>query len=84
MVKNLPAKAGDLGSIPGPGRSHILWGSKPMHLNYSAHEPQLQKPACPSTLSRAPKQMWPQQREAHALQLEKAHMQQQRLSADQK
>ena len=25
MVKNLPANAGDTGSIPGPGRSHMLW-----------------------------------------------------------
>ena len=24
MVKNLPASAGDMGSIPGPGRSHLL------------------------------------------------------------
>ena len=34
MVKNPPAKAGDTGSIPGPGRSHMLQD------NY-AHEPQL-------------------------------------------
>ena len=27
MVKNPPAKAGDTGSIPGPGRSHVLWGN---------------------------------------------------------
>ena len=24
-VKNLPAKAGDTGSIPGPGRFHMPW-----------------------------------------------------------
>ena len=24
VVKNLPASAGDMGSIPGPGRSHML------------------------------------------------------------
>ena len=24
VVKNLPANAGDMGSIPGPGRSHML------------------------------------------------------------
>ena len=24
VVKNLPANAGDTGSIPGPGRSHML------------------------------------------------------------
>ena len=26
VVKNLPANAGDMGSIPGPGRSHRPWG----------------------------------------------------------
>ena len=25
--KNLPAIAGDMGLIPGPGRSHVLWSS---------------------------------------------------------
>ena len=25
VVKNRPANAGDKGSIPGPGRSHMLW-----------------------------------------------------------
>ena len=25
--KNLPAKAADMGLIPGPGRSHMLWGN---------------------------------------------------------
>ena len=27
MVKNLPADAGDTGSIPGPGRFHMLQGN---------------------------------------------------------
>ena len=27
MVKNLPANAGDTGSIPGPGRSHMPWSN---------------------------------------------------------
>ena len=27
VIKNLPANAGDVGLIPDPGRSHILWGS---------------------------------------------------------
>ena len=34
MVKNPPASAGDTGSSPGPGRSHMPWSNKP-------HEPQL-------------------------------------------
>ena len=27
VVKNLPANAGDTGSSPGPGRSHMPWGN---------------------------------------------------------
>ena len=27
VVKNLPANAEDIGSIPDPGRSHLLWRS---------------------------------------------------------
>ena len=27
VVKNLPANAGDMGSSPGPGRSHMLWSN---------------------------------------------------------
>ena len=27
VVKDLPANAGDVGSIPGVGRSHMLWDS---------------------------------------------------------
>ena len=27
VVKNLPANAGDTGSSPGPGRSHMPWSS---------------------------------------------------------
>ena len=27
VVKNLPANAGDTGSMPGPGRSHMPWSS---------------------------------------------------------
>ena len=27
VVKNLPAKAGDTGSSPGPGRSHMMWSN---------------------------------------------------------
>ena len=34
MVENLPANAGDTGSSPGPGRSHMLWSKW-------AREPQL-------------------------------------------
>ena len=38
VVKNPPANAGDVDSIPGPGRSHMLGGwegaTKPTHLNH--------------------------------------------------
>ena len=27
VVKNPPANAGDTGSIPGPGTSHMLWSN---------------------------------------------------------
>ena len=27
VVKNLPANAGDTGSSPGPGRSHMPWNN---------------------------------------------------------
>jgi len=27
VVKNLPSSAGNTGSIPGPGRSHMPWGN---------------------------------------------------------
>ena len=33
--KNPPANAGDMGSIPGPGRSHMPWGAtKLVRYNY--------------------------------------------------
>ena len=45
-VKNPPANAGDTGSSPGPGRSHMPQGTKPVHHNYWTHGPQLPKPMC--------------------------------------
>ena len=27
VVKNLPSNAGNVGSIPGPGRCHMPWGT---------------------------------------------------------
>ena len=39
LVEKLPADAGDLGSIPSPGRSHVPQSNKP-------HVPQLLKPEC--------------------------------------
>ena len=35
VVRNLPANAGDMGLIPGLGRSHMLWGeTEPECRNY--------------------------------------------------
>ena len=34
VVKNLLANAGDVGSVPGQGRSHMLGASEPVHHNY--------------------------------------------------
>ena len=62
MGKNLPANAGDMGLIPGPGRFHMPRNnpahmSKLLSLHSRAQEPQQEKPP---------------QLESHALQLEKA------------
>ena len=38
-VKHLPANAGDTGSTPGQGRSHMPWSNE-------VHMPQVLKPAC--------------------------------------
>ena len=51
VVKNPPANAGDTGSIPGPGRSHMPWSKEArvpqlLSLRSRAHEPQLLKPVC--------------------------------------
>ena len=38
VVKNLPANAGDMGSIPGPGKAHTPWSNQacaPQLLNLS-------------------------------------------------
>ena len=34
VIKNLPANAGDMGSIPGPGRLHNHGANKPVYHNY--------------------------------------------------
>ena len=46
-VKNPPVSAGDLGSIPDPGRFHTL-------RNYRAHMSQLRSPCAPTTEAFAP------------------------------
>ena len=51
VVKNPPANAGDMGSSPGPGRSHMPWSNETrapqlLSLRSRARKPQLLKPAC--------------------------------------
>ena len=68
MVKNLPASAGDTGSSPGPGRSHMPWSNEAcvpqlLSLCSGAREPQLLSPSATTTEARVPR--------ARALQQEK-------------
>ena len=54
VVKNPPANAGDLGSIPDLGRAHGPWSNHApvpqlLSLCSRAQEPQLLKPMCPGT-----------------------------------
>ena len=46
MIKNLPANAGDTGSIPGQGPKipHAAGATKPEHHNYWAQAPQVESP----------------------------------------
>ena len=70
VVKNMPASAGDVGSIPGLGRFHTLWGNW-------ACGPQI------LSLRAAPTEIWPLQLESSpcSLQLGKVCTQQWRLNA---
>jgi len=68
VAKNLPANARDMGSIPGPGRSHTPQGDQ-------ALVSQLLRPSFEAW---APQEK-PPQREGWAPQLEIAHMKQHRL-----
>ena len=54
VVKNPPGSAGDTGSIPDPGRSHMP------RSNYAC-EPQLLSPHATTTEARAPRARAPQQ-----------------------
>ena len=60
MIKNLPANAGDTVSIPGLGRSHILWRNKsPWATNNETHTPEthaLQQRVAPTSSNKTPVQ----------------------------
>ena len=58
MVENPPANAGDTGSIPGPGRSHMPRSNKAhapqlLSLCSGAREPQLLSPRAATTEAHA-------------------------------
>ena len=60
VVKNPPAKAGDTGSSPGPGRSHMPRSNKArapqlLSLRSRAREPQLLSPCATTTEACAPR-----------------------------
>ena len=51
-MKSPPANAGDMGSIPGLGKRHMLWSNKGcapqlLSLHFRAQEPRLLKPSRP-------------------------------------
>ena len=66
VVENPPANAGDMGSIPGPGRSLMPrsnWARAPqlLSLRSRAHEPQLLSPCATAAEARVPRAHAPQQ-----------------------
>ena len=66
VVKNLPANAGDTGSSPGPGTSHMPWSNyahapQLVSLRSRAHKPQLLSPCATTTEVSAPRARAPQQ-----------------------
>ena len=66
VVKNQPANAGDMGSSPGPGRSHMLWSNKVhalqlLSLHSRARMPQLLSLRAATTEAHAPRAHAPQQ-----------------------
>ena len=70
VVKNPSAKAGDLGLIPDPGRSHILQStsactSQLLNLCSRAGEPQLLSPCATTTEVQAPRAHGVPQRSHH-------------------
>ena len=66
VVENSPANAGDTGSSPGLGGSHMPWSGwarvpQLLSLRSRAHEPQLLSPCVTTAEARAPKARAPQQ-----------------------
>ena len=72
MDKNSHANAGDMGSIPDPGRSHILW-SNLLHAPQLLKSPRLRKQEKPPQTEACTRQL---ESGPHSLQLDKACSQQ--------
>ena len=77
VVKNTPANAGDMGLIPGLGRSHMPQSNQAhvplLSLRSRAREPQLLSPRATTTEAQEPRACAPQQEkppqwEAHSPQ----------------
>ena len=87
VVKNPPANAGDTGSSPGPGRSHMPWSNKarvPQLLSLhatttEARVPKARAPQREATTMRSPHTAW--KSSPRSPQLEKARVQQRRSKA---
>ena len=67
MVKNPPTNAGNTGSSPGPGRSHMLrsnWAREPqlLSLRSRAREPQLLRLCATTTEAHVPRARAPQEK----------------------
>ena len=64
VVRNPPANAGDTGSSPGPGRSHMPWNNSArapqlLSLRSRAHKPQLLSPRAITTEAHMPRDRAP-------------------------
>ena len=86
VVKNLPANAGDMGSSPDPGRSHMLQSNythepQLLSLRSRAHKPQLLKPMRLEPVLRNRSYHTTTKSSPRSLQLEKARAQQRRPNA---
>ena len=67
VVKNPPANAGDTGSIPDPGRSHVPWSNEAQASQLQSNEPVLYSPGASTTKANVPRSLCSATREATVL-----------------
>ena len=72
VVKNPPSKAGDMGSIPDPGRSHVSWSSTTIEPVPIAWEPQVLNPRAETTEAGGPWSLCCSRKRPGSLELEKS------------